>query len=595
MSILCLLLGPLLFSGGSQAPPLETYLDKLASSFSDPKAFRSLAGSTFFDEVPSEARAPFGKPRVVTRSTDGEKAVVLLSAAQIETNGGDQTWTSAMWSGLYEVELRDEKWVLGKRLPYSRNQLKAHDLDVAVDPKVGISVKDKLSIWTDGTAGFPTMLNKDAQIQRLQVDGVDSEYDFQNGLLWIPVSKGSHTMAVEYTIKVERPADGGNSSAFGDEAGHMRGQYYWHPILAFGEQNGLSRFRIRATIPETYQVALDVAQRDSVANRFRVAEGDTPADTTAISLAYDQAWVPRDLPTRFVKMRLFATKDFYPADKEISDAVSRMTDVLVSRFGKPSQDQIKIVQARRRGGEGWFFLSNQSIYAGINGRNAVRYKSYPLSADIGHEVSHLWTQPTGWARFLLLEGWATFAESLLLRSQFGLDTERQFWRDTARKVTANDALMAMSIRDDVSNNGLSYWKGAWLFRMVEGLVGTKAFDKAIQNFSKSPSENANYEGFLLGFGDKRSMVERFLKPWVTEPGLPQLAVRRAGGKIVVTQKTHYWLPNLGVRLVNRNGKMQYASIESKNGDVVLEGGKDAVTIELDPAEAYFLERRIFSL
>lgn len=596
MPFLPLLLGSVLFSGREQASTLDAFLQTLASSFSDPKAFRALAGPTFFDEVPSDERAPFGKPRIVSTSPDGGQAVVLLSAAQIQPNGGDQTWTSSMWSGLYEVRRKDGGWVLGKRLPYSLSHLDAHDLEVAIDPRVGILVKDRLSIRADGTAGFPAMLNKDARIGKLTVDGADSEYEFQNGLLWIPLSKGSHSLSVEYSLKVERPEGGGNSSAFGDEAGHMRGQYYWHPILAFGEETGLARFHVRATIPEPYQLALDVAQRDAAADGMRTAEGDSPANTTALSLAYDKAWVPRDLGTSSVKLRLFATKDFTPSEGEIADTVSRMADILVRRFGKPAQDQIKIVQLRKRGGDGWFFLSNQSIFAGANGQNPVRPKAYPLSANVGHEVSHLWTRPTGWARFLLLEGWATFAESLLLKEQFGPDTERQFWRDTARKVTSNDWAMGLSIRDDVGNNGLSYWKGAWILRMVEGLVGEKDFDRAIQRFSQSPSEKENYEGFLLGFGAKGPTVERFLKPWVTEAGLPDLAVRRAGGKAVVSQKTHYWLPNLSVRLIHRDGTMRYATLNLEHGDSVLDLRNEAVAmVELDPSESYLLGRRLFPL
>lgn len=54
---------------------------------------------------------------------------------------------------------------------------------------------------------------------------------------------------------------------------------------------------------------------------------------------------------------------------------------------------------------------------------AVSSKSPVAGADMGHEIAHLWTDSaSGPVMSFLTEGWAVWAESLILESEFGPET-----------------------------------------------------------------------------------------------------------------------------------------------------------------------------
>jgi len=114
-------------------------------------------------------------------------------------------------------------------------------------------------------------------------------------------------------------------------------------------------------------------------------------------------------------------------------------------------------------------------------------------AHLGHEIGHIWTNGAGPAANFLREGWARYVESLVLEHEFGLETERRFWRENAQRYFKNyDG--RRSILTETFNSDLHYDKGSWIFRMLEEAVGAEAFRKAMTDYSRrSLSGSATWE------------------------------------------------------------------------------------------------------
>ena len=73
-------------------------------------------------------------------------------------------------------------------------------------------------------------------------------------------------------------------------------------------------------------------------------------------------------------------------------------------------------------------------------------------------------------------------ESLALEREYGIDTAKLFWKQHARNYFDRyDGRMAIWASGNETN--LNYDKGSWIFRMLEGAVGSKAFQQAMTDFS----------------------------------------------------------------------------------------------------------------
>jgi hypothetical protein len=586
-------------SAATSKDALDSFLTELATSFkADPARFQKMVGRpTIFDDVDATGeKRQFGTPKILRFNARTGRAIVLLSASVETENSGDRTYYSSLWSGAYPATWNGSAWSLGERVPFGVNRIASHDLKVAVNPLSGLSVSDRIAIEVTSSAGFFTMLNSSARIKTVTVDGKPAPFEFQNGLLRVDTSRGGHNLVLAYEIIVERPEKGGNSAAFAKHAGHVRNQYFWHPFFSFGETRSMADFSITATIPADYQLALDIPQSETVAGNVRTVRARSATPTVALTLAYDDKWQPTVLQAGGIKLTLFTSKDFTPSVEAVTKAFEDSVSILKARYGSPPLDELKIVQGMQRPGNGWHFFSNQAIFTGPAGGPPMRIGPFPNRDFLGHEIAHLWTRPSGSTRNFLAEGWATFAEDMLIAPKWGAEAVRQFWRDQARLLTTNPTSMATSIDQDARNSGVSYAKGAWVLRMLERLTTPSVFDGAIRRYASNPLGKTSYEDFLESFGDKSSMVRRFAQPWISEKGLPSLSVTSTGNDLLISQSgPHYWLPNMIIRLIRQDGTSVFvkADIEGATTRVDLRGARVAAA-ELDPFEDYLLEKRLFA-
>jgi hypothetical protein len=574
---------------GQDRAALEAYLTHVSESFrDDPARFKTLFGTPSPADLLVDANLPrlSGSPRILSMEPDG--ATVLLTGYVRLENSGDQTTYAQRFSGIYRVRPSADGWRVERRIPFEVNRIRSHDLSLDLDPAVGVRAIDEMVVEVGGAQGFFAGMNTNATLSAVTVDGRRADHALQDGLLWVEARPGRRRLKIEYALPVEREP-GGNSAMFGDQFGHMRNQYWWHPFFGFGVDNGLADFRLTIRAPERLKIATDLPQTETVADGVRTVTARSEAPTGAVTWAYDEAWEPRTHAVGAMELQLFATPDYSPAADSFTQAGEETWAVLSARFGAPGLRRIAVIQARGRDGDGWHFFSNQGIFTGAQGGVLSRDNAFPVRAFFDHEVAHLWTRPSGATRNFLSEGWATYAESLVISKRHGPEAARWFWSDQARLFLTNEEMRAGVLSDDPNNSGVAYSKGAWTLAMLERVLGRDSFDRGVRAFVAAPQGQTDYAAFVRGFGPDAAKAERFLKPWVEGQGAPRMSLVREGDRLVLVRSGgDYWLPDFSVAVETADGSTRWLRVDVAGDRTPVPAGSDVVRVRLDPAEAYLL-------
>lgn len=270
---------------------------------------------------------------------------------------------------------------------------------------------------------------------------------------------------MRFSLEVERASEDPNSGCFTEDFGHIRNQYFWHPMFGFGGAGDQSDFQVEVQMPKEYRLTTSLPQIEHIEGPERIVEAKSVQKTFALTLAYDREWKVLSEKTSDVRLELFVTPAFRPDAAAITQEFRQVHSLLASRFGEPNNGYIAVVQLRADPGNYWHFNSNQAVFAaGSPGFVSVKEKN--PGANLGHEIGHFWTRGSGPAANFLREGWATYVESLVLEREYGRDTSTLFWKQHARSYFDHyDG--KLSLWDSGNETNLNYDKGAWVFRMLE--------------------------------------------------------------------------------------------------------------------------------
>ncbi|MEO0557546.1 MAG: M1 family aminopeptidase [Bacteroidota bacterium] len=392
---------------------------------------------------------------------------------------------------------------------------------------------DTISVEVLASTGVALRLNHTAEIESVELAGQSVDYSFGGGLLWVDVQDDAE-LVIRYQIDVARDSTFGvNSGRFGRHAGHVRNQYFWHPFIWFSDS---ADFRLSVRAPREVYIATDLPQTERVLGEQRVVLAQSDEATAALSLFYDDEWEPVRRRIGSYAFAVYATPEFSPHPDTLAAVFDRVSTLLSERFGTPRGRSLAVVQQRAREGTGWPFMSNRVIAANANGGSPSVASPIPR-AFFGHEVAHGWTRPTGPARNFLGEGWATFAEALVLGDTYGADVEIAFWESQRNRYFIRGFDGVKSLATDASNSGVSYHKGAWVFRVLEAEIGRDAFDQGLRTYASNPRGNGSgYEGFLTAMSEAAGRdLSSFLLPWYEGSVVPELRSRIEGRTLVVEQ------------------------------------------------------------
>ncbi|HEV2147868.1 MAG TPA: M1 family aminopeptidase [Longimicrobiaceae bacterium] len=511
-------------------------------------------------------------------------------------NSGDETIFSGAFSGIYEAKWVGGTWLLARRVPAeAQNRILAQHLHVAVIPGRGMRVVDTLDVVVGNPDGLTLRLNHRARLHEIRFDGQGVDHALGGGLLWIRApSPGRARLALSYSLDVETDTlSEPNSGMFHPAFGHVRSQYYWHP--RFEGESGADRadFVLTARIPAEYHLATSIPQTETVSGGVRTVRAQAARPTDALTLLYDREWHVAIRRFGHLGLQTFLTPDFRPAREELEAAFRRTYEILSQRFGEPRAGYFAVAQGRARGASGWHFRSNDLIVAGKNGGPPIQAEPIPR-AYLGHEIAHGWTHPTGPAANFLREGWATYAESLLLAQEFGSEVEGAFWEAQRNRYEVGGHEGHRSILEDPTNSGVAYSKGAWIFRMLRHVMGEEAFTRGIRDYLQvAPGEPAGLKEFSAALSRAAGReMDTFLDPWVSEKVIPDIEARVKGTNLIVTQTGPVFTFPLEVELLARSGWVRRTVHLRQRSDTLDLGRLGPVSdIRVDPDHHLLMRRR----
>jgi hypothetical protein len=538
-------------------------------------------------------RAKVGRTKGLSAVIDkGEKrAVLLLASAPLTGNSGDDTIYGMEYSGVYESLAENGVWRLERRLPLEDfGAILSHRLKVAVRPGQGLEVEDRLRVSSNGR-GFVARLNHAAQLHSVKTGGVDVQHHWGGGLLWIGVRRGESEVTLKYTLDVDTSPKQPNSGCFKSDFGHVRNQYFWHPVFSFSSNADQADFEIEATIPKDFKLTTSIPQDERVVGEERVIQGKTVQRTFALTLAYDREWTAAVETAGKTRLVLFVTPEFRPTPAAVAKEFRAVHTLLASRFGEPNNGYSAIVELRANPGNHWHFNSNQAAFAaGSPGHFSVNGDK--PSASLAHEIGHFWTRGAGPAANFLREGWATYVESLALEQEFGPTTSAAFWKHQARSYFELYEGKAAMLGSSNSSN-LNYHKGGWVFRMLEEAAGREGFQKAMAEYSRrSLAGEAEWDTLADCFQKQNGVdfdVRQFLLPWLQEKTAPQLTATVNGRSVTVSQQGPQFILPVTLQATTATG-VERKRVWLRGDKATIEFTDSVSSVRIDPDEWLLLRR-----
>ncbi|MCB0705190.1 MAG: hypothetical protein KDC34_07760 [Saprospiraceae bacterium] len=516
-----------------------------------------------------------GQHKILTLA--GDTAYVLLTGKFVFGNSGDETSYSSDYSGVYLFTKTNEDWGLTERIQTDEfNQILHHEMDIDVHPGETLKVNDILTLNVKSHFGFVAILNHSAQFASLSLNDQEVDYILDGGLLWVDAKDSDNQkLALEYTIKVEQDDEDRNSSYFGQTLGHIRNQYFWHPFFGFSSPNDRANFNVTCKIPATYQLASSLPQTDTVEGDYRIIKAISPNPTFGLSLYYDKEWNVREIKKGDMHLVLYTTTDFSPSDDTLYQEFSNTFDILTAAFGKPQINYLGVVQDRSSGGNGWRNRSNNIIIAGENGSYLKSLDTNPR-AVFGHEVAHSWTNPIGPATNFLSEGWATYAESILLANEPDKEIVPNFYESQKVRYLDGGYNGSSSLWNDYSNDGVSYSKGVWIFYMLEQLLGEKDFRQALRNFIQS--KNHTIDSFIEQLNEfSEENMKPLLDTWLKSNEIPELSITAQGNTLTVEQTGDVFIFPLEIQVTDTGGKTFLKKVNIHESRQVIDLGDSEIT------------------
>ena len=463
-----------------------------------------------------------------------DSATVLMFCQASAPLASTVTAFQAGLSGFYTLR-KEQTWQLVDKIPIDRaNRIRQQTLYMVIDPGVTVQVVDTLLVDMVDPLGFQMTLNSKAIVAQVHLNGQEVDFSFQSGLLWIDktnVQQGK--LVVTYSLG-DDAFNMPEYTRFAEEYGYLR-QNYWHPMLKYGSTHDIADFFIHVQIPADYQLTTSFPVTSQVRNDTRYIASQSTYPTADLALLYDKEWevTARSYPP--MTFELFATSNYTPSKEEVFEEMRKSNDLLVSKFGSSSGNYFAAVQSRLLKGSYWSAKTNSIFISAENGGDPTIQDPIPR-AIVAHEISHAWTQPTGKARLFLMEGWATFVESYFLQEAYGDSVVHAFWQRQKNQYLEHfDG--KMSLWEDETNSNVSYFKGAWVLKILRDMLGEAMFEQGFKNYIQNTINEAKD---IHAFSESMSAAAGYdlwpmLETWLKSQHIPEVKAQMRNGQLIVKQ------------------------------------------------------------
>ena len=531
-----------------------------------------------------------GITEVIQQNQDS--AIVFLTTQAETSHPLLNTMIPSGLSGFYRLQKDQQGWHLTEKIPIDRNnRITRQNLDVEVLPGEKLKVRDTLTIDIADSLGFWMTLHNHADISNVQLNNTETDFFFESGIFRLNSRKTDHaTLVITYAIDAKFLRSDENPN-FENSYGLIR-QNNWHPMFDYGSKNDIADFLLKVKIPANYHLTTSFAQVEQVDDTVRTIYARSPYRTSDVALVYDNAWEVEKHQYEGITIEIFTTPDFQPSRNTLLNQAKETYDLLASKFGPPPGDYLGVAQQRASPYSGWFARTNDIIISYGNGGDNLKAKPWPR-AYLAHEVSHAWTVPSGPARLFLMEGWATYIETYFLQEAYGDSTVQLFWDKQREAYLEGDYEGKISLWNDATNSGVSYYKGSWVFKILKDLLGEDVFEdgltKYIQNsitpekdihaFAKSMSVAASFE------------VWPILESWLKSTHIPEVKAYTQNGHLIIDQLNGVFHFPLEIQIKSdQETHMDTYLVTEKSNKYPLEVNySDVTAITIDPNQQMLLK------
>lgn len=539
---------------------------------------------------------------------DPDRAVLLLTGTVVTANSGEETTNSRGFSGLYEAGKSSDGWKITRRIPIDQdNHILSQAVDCTIVPGQRIEVQDRVAISVGGAYGFAVRLNDRAKLREVTFDSKPVKHEFGGGVLWIDAPKRPRaTLSLLYSLAGESHNETAGTAetrvASGPPAyGEFLNVDVWMPLFDFDSANDTAPISITARIPATYYLTTSIPQTQTVSDGTRIVRGHTDEPEFTLTLVFDRDWHPTVTKVGDIEFGTFLTTGFHWTPAQLEGILRKEYQILDPRFGPPQSHYIAVAEERGIGVSGFRFRANDLVVSGGGGGKVLlsppESAASEPNAPLPHEISHGWTmQASGPAANTLREGWATFCEWLYIGDQYGGDVERDIWETAHNYYLLGGHDGVRSILGNPGNGSIHYVKGAWIFHMLEEVMGQSRFDRGMREYIEIPRDRpAGYEQFIKAMSDAEGRdMTSFVMPWLSGKYIPDIDAQPSGSDVILTQTQPdavFDLP-LDVALTTSAGKTVERTVQlSQRSNRLNVADLGAVTnVRVDPHHEFLLQR-----
>jgi Peptidase family M1 domain len=545
--------------------------------------------------------------RVIWQGPD--RAVLLLAGTVEASSSGEETTGSRDFSGLYEAAKSNGAWTLVRRLPIDQeNHILSQAVQCTIVPREKISVQDQVAISVGSAYGFAVRLNDRAKLSQVKLGGKPAKYEFGGGVLWLQTPPRSHAeLSLAYSLAAESHKESEKAAPASDAAtgasayGEFLNVDVWMPLFDFDSANDTAPISITARIPAAYYLTTSIPQTETMSGGVRIVRGRTDEPEFTLTLIFDRDWHPTLAKVGDIEFGTFVTDDFRWKPEQLEDILRKEYQMLDPRFGPPQSHYLAVVEERGIGESGFRYRANDLVVSGEGGGTVllspIDSAASEPNAPFPHEVSHGWTmQATGPAANTLREGWATYCEWMFIGEEYGGDVERDIWETAHNYYLLGGHDGVRSILGNPGNGSIHYVKGAWIFHMLEEVMGQERFDRGMREYIEIPrAQPAGYEQFIAAMSHAEGHdMNSFVMPWLDGKYIPDISARVDGSNVIVTQTQPdvvFDLP-LDLALTTSSGKTVERTVHlTKRSDVLDVSDIGAVTnVAIDPHHEFLLQR-----
>lgn len=399
---------------------------------------------------------------------------------------------------------------------------------------------------------------------------------------------------LRYRIK-STPDIEGIAFHLGVEEGYVLSEATWIPTLAKQIASyPPTPYRLTVQLPEPFiAVSAGTLVEESHVNGRASFTWEVPVAIGSPFFAYGAYSVLREQDGEIYILPSLGEEGVQGGRKLLA-AMREILSYYKELFGSPPELPTKIVAVTRRGGWGAPFspLLNETWFT-----KAAEDLDLSIYKFLAHELAHIWwgnlVRPadltgSGW----LTEGMAEYAVALSLGHRYGAEIEQRAFQDLRAAyidMADKDVPLVKQAPYDPVYRDSSYSKGAWIHRMLEGLLGRERYLSALKAFLQT------HRGRAISPKDYQRALEQaygkslgwFFQQWIHRVTLPVYRVEKQPGAVRIINEGTGEMP-LMVRLEYEDGSREDVRVRvPAKGAVRLTVRTSVARVILDP-EGYVL-------